>query len=64
MGAATDLESEDLRRLVINASYWATGLEKRIPARADAAVIGEYQPTAFGFNGFKRGLKPADHHLP
>lgn len=64
MGAATDLESEDLRRLVINASYWATGLEKQIPARADAAVVGEYQPTAFGFNSFKRGLKPTDHRLP
>jgi hypothetical protein len=59
MGAATDLESEDLRRLVINACYWATGLENQIPTKADAATVGEYQPSAFGFNTFKRGLRPA-----
>jgi hypothetical protein len=60
MGAATDLESEDLRRLVINACYWATDLEKQIPARADAAIVGEYKPTPFGFGKFKTGIKPAD----
>jgi hypothetical protein len=60
MGAATDLESEDLRRLVINACYWATGLEKQIPAKADATVVGEYKPTPFGFGKFKTGIKPDD----
>lgn len=58
MGAATDLESEDLRRLVINASYWATGLEKQIPVKADATAVGEYKPTPFGFGKFKPGIKP------
>lgn len=60
MGAATDFESEDLRRLVINACYWATGLEKQIPAKGDAAIVDEYKPTPFGFGKFKPGIKPED----
>jgi type 1 glutamine amidotransferase len=61
MGAATDLQSEGLRRLLVNACYWAVGRERRIPAKADAALVGEYQPTAFGFNGFVKGRRPADY---
>lgn len=61
MGAATDLESEDLRRLIINAAYWTTGLESKLPPKADATVVGEYHPTQFGFGKFKPGVKPADH---
>ena len=61
MGAATDLESEGLRRLVVNAAYWAVGLEDKIPARANVAIVGEFKPTKFGFKGFVRGKKPADY---
>jgi hypothetical protein len=60
MGASQDLLSEGLRRLIVNACYWAVGLEKEIPARADVRLVGEYVPTAFGFNGFKKGVTPAD----
>lgn len=61
IGAASDLESEDLRRLYINAAYWLTGLE--VPKKADATVVGEYKPTFFGFNTFKKGVKVDDHEL-
>ncbi len=64
MGAAVDLENEGLRRLLVNAAYWAVGLEKKIPARADVAYVGEYKPEWFGFGKFKHGLKPADLALP
>lgn len=60
MGAATDLESADLRRLLINASYWAVGLADKIPATASVDYVGEFKPTAFGFGKFKPGVKPAD----
>lgn len=60
IGAAVDLQSEDLRRLFVNASYWATGLEAKIPAKADVQYVGDYQPTYFGFGKFKPGLRPAD----
>ncbi len=61
IGAATDFESEDLRRLFINASLWAVEREDRIPERADATLVGDYEPTDFGFGGFVKGRRPADH---
>lgn len=60
MGAATDLLDENLRRLLVNAAYWATGMEKKIPARANVEFVGDYKPSPFGFGGFKKGVKPAD----
>jgi hypothetical protein len=60
MGAATDLENEALRRLIVNAAYWGLGMENQIPEQANVEIVGEYQPTMFGFNGFKKGVKPDD----
>lgn len=59
MGAATDLENEGLRRLIVNAAYAFTGLD--VPAKADVTPVGEFKPTMYGFNGFIKGVKPADH---
>ncbi|HVV01901.1 MAG TPA: heme-binding protein, partial [Verrucomicrobiae bacterium] len=61
MGAATDLLNEDLRRLLVNAVYAGVGLS--VPKRADARIVGSYAPSNFGFDGFKRGVKPADLEL-
>ena len=61
MGAATDLASEGLRRLVVNAVYWGLGLD--VPAKADVTVVDGYHPTMYGFNGFQRGMRPADFAL-
>jgi hypothetical protein len=63
MGAAVDLENEGLRRLAVNACYWAAGRESRIPAKANVDYVGEYKPNWFGFGNFKKGLKPADFEL-
>lgn len=63
MGAAEDLSSEGLRRLLVNASYWALGMEDQISPDADVSVIGEYTPTAFGFGDHRRGVKPLDHEM-
>ena len=63
IGAATDLESEGLRRLLVNASYWCLGLEDKIPACADVRTVGEYQPTPFGFGKYKSGVRQADHAI-
>jgi len=60
MGAATDLESAGLRRLLVNACYWATGLAGKIPEQANVDYVGEFKPTEFGFGKFKVGVKPAD----
>jgi hypothetical protein len=58
MGAATDLENEGFRRLLVNAAFAFTGLE--VPAKADVALVGEYKPTFYSANEFKKGVKPAD----
>ena len=58
MGSATDLSNEGLRRLLVNAAYAFTGQE--VPAKADVTPVGDYQPTPYGFNGGKKGVKPAD----
>jgi hypothetical protein len=58
MGAATDLQNEGLRRLIVNAVYWALGLD--VPVRANVEPVGEFRPTMYGFNGYRKGVKPAD----
>lgn len=58
MGAATDLLNEDLRRLLVNGAYWTLNLP--VPARADVGFVGDYKPSKFGFNTFKKGMKPSD----
>ncbi|MBM3888901.1 MAG: ThuA domain-containing protein [Verrucomicrobia bacterium] len=63
MGAAVDLESEGLRRVLVNACYWALGLEDKIPEKSNVDYVGEYKPLYFGFGKFKPGLKPADLEL-
>lgn len=60
MGAAVDFENEGLRRLLVNACYWAAGVESQLPARADVRFVGDFQPGWFGFGKHVRGIKPAD----
>ncbi|HOK76172.1 MAG TPA: ThuA domain-containing protein [Verrucomicrobiota bacterium] len=63
MGASVDLESEGLRRLLVNAAYYATGMADKIPESNDVRYVGEYKPTWFGFGKFKPGVKPSDLEL-
>ncbi len=60
MGAATDLPNEGVRRLLVNAVYWAVGLENKIAADANVDLVGDFNPTPYGFGGYQKGLKPAD----
>ncbi|HLK14365.1 MAG TPA: ThuA domain-containing protein [Fimbriimonadaceae bacterium] len=59
MGAATDLLDEGVRRMLVNAVYRACGLERRIPKRSNVELVGDYSPSPFGFEGFKRNVRPA-----
>lgn len=63
MGAAVDLQNEGLRRSLVNACYWAVGLQNRIEPDANVKYVGDYNPTWFGFNGWKQGVKPSDLEL-
>jgi len=60
MGAADDLENESLRRLLVNAAYWCSGLENKIPAKADVSLVGEYHPRPFLSEDYTHGVKPSD----
>jgi len=61
IGAAQDMESEDLRRLYVNCIYWAVGLESKIPPKADVTYVGDpWKGSRWGRTTFKKGLKPAD----
>lgn len=63
IGAASDLESEGLRRLFVNACYYLSGLGNKIPSKANIDYVGEFKPTFFGFNKARKGVKPSDHNL-
>ena len=63
MGASVDLESEGLRRLLVNGCYWCMGMEDAIPDKSVVDYVGDYTPTFFGFGTFTKGVCPADHAM-
>jgi hypothetical protein len=48
MGHAADFKNQGFRRLVVNACYWALGMEKRIAANSNVEFAGPYNPTPVG----------------
>ncbi len=60
MGASQDLKSEGTRRLLVNACYWAIGIEGKIPEKSDVTIVGDYTPLRFGFGAHKKGVRPSD----
>lgn len=61
MGAATDFSSEGVRRMIVNATYWCLGLDDKITADLDVSIVGDFNPTRFGFNAFVKDKVPADY---
>jgi type 1 glutamine amidotransferase len=60
MGASQDFADQDFRRLVVNACFWAVGLEEWITPKTNVDPVGDYRPTAFGFDRYRKGVKPAN----
>jgi type 1 glutamine amidotransferase len=60
MGSAQDLLNDGFRRLLLNACYWAVGLEARIDPHSNVALSGTYEPLPFGIGGAAKGVKPPD----
>ncbi len=48
MGAASDLDDANLRRLITNACYWGLGMN--VPKEGKVDIPESYKPTFFGFN--------------
>lgn len=49
MGASRDFAYEGTRRMLVNAVYWALGMERKIPANRDVRLVGDFNPSPFGF---------------
>ncbi len=63
MGAAIDFLNEDLRRLLVNACFWAVGMGKQIPEKANVDFVNEYKPTMFGPELFRKGGFPSKYEM-
>ena len=60
MGSSLGFQSEDLRRMVVNASFWLLGMPETITPDLNVAIVGPYAPTMFGFDTFRKGMKVED----
>jgi hypothetical protein len=60
MGSAQDLLNQAFRRLLVNAAYWALGMENRITPQSNLELVGAFDPLPFQFGGFAKGVHPAD----
>lgn len=59
-GASEDLLNDGFRRMVVNACFWAMGMEDAIKPENNIDFVGPYEPTTFNFDGYKAGIRPAD----
>ncbi len=59
-GASQDILNTGFRRMLVNACFWACGLEEQIVADAKIDLVGSYRPLTFRNGGHRRGVKPAD----
>ena len=60
MGHALDFTNEGFRRMMVNACYWAVGLERKIQAKSNVDFVLPYKPNEIGAGKQKTGLKPSD----
>ena len=61
MGDARDFQDDNFRRMIVNACFWAVGLEDAIPEKTNVETIVPYKPSPFGFDAFRKGLFPHDY---
>ncbi|MBB6328540.1 hypothetical protein FHS59_004196 [Algoriphagus iocasae] len=60
LGSSLDFKSEDMRRLILNASFWLLEMPEVITPELSVNIIGKYEPTMFGFDSFRKGMKVSD----
>lgn len=61
MGASVDLIEPGLRRLLVNAVFYMTGMQESITADLNVEPVGKYEPMMYGFGSYQKGKKPADY---
>ncbi len=60
MGSATDIVNDGIRRMLINSVFSLTGLERKISQIVHFELSADYMPSAFGFDGFRKGVRPEE----
>jgi type 1 glutamine amidotransferase len=59
-GASEDLLNEGFRRMAVNATLWAIGLESSIRPTNEIRFVGPFKPSSFAFDGYVKGMMPSD----
>ncbi len=59
-GASEDVLNGGYRRMLVNACFWALGLEDAIKPDLDVSFVGPYYPVTFGNSTYRDGVKPSD----
>jgi len=59
-GGSGDLVNDGFRRMLVNATLWAMGLESAITPDNDISIVGPYRPTWHGGARRARDIKPED----
>lgn len=60
-GASEDIADESARRFLVNATYWALGLEGMIKADSGVSFVGPFNPSPYTTGAFYREkVKPSD----
>mgnify|MGYP003647798273 FL=1 len=60
LGSSMDFQVEDMRRLIVNASFWLLDMPEEISDGLPVEIVGSYEPTMFGFDSFRKGMKVSD----
>jgi hypothetical protein len=56
-GASEDILNEGYRRMLVNATFWALGMETAIKPDLNVGLVGPYQPSTFGNNRYIAAVK-------
>jgi type 1 glutamine amidotransferase len=59
-GASQDFLDDNYRRMILNGTLWAMGMEKEIKPDMDISFVGPFQPRKFSFKGEAKKVKPSD----
>jgi hypothetical protein len=57
-GGSGDLVNDGFRRMLVNACFWAAGLESAIKPDLKTDIVGPYRPTWMGVNKRAASVKP------
>ncbi|MEB2782243.1 ThuA domain-containing protein [Algoriphagus sp. C2-6-M1] len=60
LGSSIDFQVEDMRRLIVNASFWLLDMPEVITPELSVEIVGNYEPTMFGFDSFRKGMRVSD----